>query len=343
MKYKKFAVCSSFGDYLGGKQFFIAVGSIRIRFVLPAINGHNLEELTLIEGENTHVTKKAPFGHFQAGFSGNLDSVKGPEQYSEGFSEQDGIVTYKKGNECIHLNLDRSVHLRHLAIKELGLTELVGKRQSDIEETYARIYRTPKSDAPILEDDFLYLAEAIYEYRYWKDGKEVKYQPNVNRFGTWGAYGDDEIPAVTLANLTDYREATMNVLLKRSFTAGGFQVTIRSDVVGKLAKKHLFISAKKDGSNVLITHPIPGKQIDEITDPTSYGYSGIHVVGPVYGIGKVAVIKAETKDARSADFLAIQLTSVNEDGTIACKLRFWQDKTSGQATLVAEKPKQKAF
>lgn len=169
-------------------QFTISVGNIKINWSAFKTKRPNqpTDLVTLLSEDNESFTTKCEGAKANMVREGNLDLLREPHAYKNGFSEKYSIVTYKKGSECLHLNL-LFVSRKDATVKEFGRDFLIDK--------IGRNGRPagPGNEAWKAEDKQTVLM-MVYEYRYWKDGKEIKFQPNINRFGTWGTYGDDEQP-----------------------------------------------------------------------------------------------------------------------------------------------------
>lgn len=339
-KYKKFWLVNIMGESPRGDPFYISAGNIKIHFSVPPNSAWiNMETMVLYAGSDTYVRTCYPKG--PSGFSGNLDSVKEPGSYNEGFSEEDGIVTYKKGNECMHINMHWRMRLKTLTIREFGLNDLIGKKPIDIRRSFsfAAVNRPQAgtSENPITPEDTITLPMMSYEYRYWRDGKEVKYQPDINRVGSYGTYGDEEKPQVAMVGISEYKDATVNMTEAQLFTAGGIDIAFKKATLpGK--KGRVYFSAKYAQDSIFYFSKVDDKLFAEITDPSGYRYSPLQTgdIGFEIGLGEVTVIKAEAKNGKGVKFLAIGPTSFNEDKTLSCQLRFWADRTSGM--LASTKP-----
>lgn len=342
-KYKKFWLVNTIGENHTGDPFFIGAGSIKISFsVSPKSEWAKAETMTLRSNTGDVLTLSCCMPKSSIGaYPGVLDSVQNPEFYKEGFSEQDDIITYKKGGECLHVNIRRRLCLKTLTIREFGLTDLIGKKPSDIRRDFpfAAVNRPQvgTSGNPITAEDTITIPMTTYEYRYWKDGKEVKYQPDINRTGSYGTYGDEEKPQVAIVGVSEYKDATVNMTEAQLFTAGGIDIAFKKATLpGK--KGRVYFSAKYAQDSIFYFSKVGDKLFAEITDPSGYRYSPLQTgdIGFEIGLGEVTVIKAEAKNGKGVRFLAIGPTSFNEDKTLSCQLRFWADRTSG--LLASTKP-----
>jgi len=277
-KFKKFTVtCIGSIENMKDEAFFIKVGGFRIN----AYSYFKDKTVRFIcEGGKYTIVTKCPLHEKGVPPSGNLDLVKEPGHYKMGFSQQNGIVTLKIGDECLHLN--------------------------------------------ILGQNFIPELKVIYEYRYWKGDKEVGYQPDRNRFGTWGTYGDEE-------DAPTYRDATVTVTEGQSFLAGGLKLVFRQTNF----PMQRFTVEDTEGSTLFVAN-VGGKSFGQVVNPTN-GYSYTHLApeGFMAGAGDVRLIRSEGKTIKY-----LMLTPLSfKDKSLSCQLRFWSD----QPQLVAQKPDKKTF
>ena len=164
-------------------------------------------------------------------------------------------------------------------------------------------------------EDKLTLVMLKYEYRLWRNGKEVKYQPNINRLGNWGTYGDDEKPAESPSEVVavSYKETTLSIASGKPFAAGGLELTFTQ------TSAMLRLSVKSVEGVALSLSNVAGKDLSTVVNPIAvYSYSPLTPEGVGVELGDVKLIKAEGKTTK---YLAVRLTADN--GIPSCQLRFW--------------------
>jgi len=310
--YKKFWVAEQLSAQMNnhGDMFFMGPGKVKVSLLIPrgSKNWASPDLVTLISGDAKF---NIECGRIDESPKGNLDLVREPNFYKDGFSMQDGVVTLKTDAECLHIN-PCGVTLHKATYRELGLVDLIGKTRK-ASNTGAEITYS--------ETTTMVFRRFVCQYRFWKDGKEVKPQPDgANRFGTDGTYGDE-------GTAPSYRDATVTVKEGQPFLAGGLKLVFKWTNV----PKQRFVVEAAEGSTMSVSS-VEGKSFSQVVNPTDgYSYSPLPPEGFLAGTGDVKLIKVEGKTTKC---LAVNPLFF-DNKVLSCRLRFWSDQA---VQLLARKP-----